>query len=203
MGYVSIALTYRAASPLADIDDLQLALDRICADPTVNPDRIAVFGHSRGGTSALLAAAVDSRIRAVTAIAVVTDLAEYVRRVADFAPAVRAGVVQFMGGEPDAVPERYQATSALQVANQIKQPVLLLHGAAGMRVPLDFSTAMEAELRTHGNDHVHVEVLPGVGHYLELGTSGYQFDLVCKLTEAWLSNAVGIQPNGIDGSAGT
>ena len=179
-------MTYRAASLHGDVADIGLALDWLGQDADADADRIAVFGHSRGGTSGLLAAAADARIKAVVAIAAVSDLGEYLRRVSEFAPAVRDGVMQFVGGSPDAVPDQYETTSALNAAKRIRQPVLLIHGAADMRVPLDFSVAMETALRSAGNEQVQLEVIPGMGHYLEMSTLGYQFDRVCDLTAAWL-----------------
>jgi dienelactone hydrolase len=134
-GFTALVVTYRAASPDGDVDDLALALDRLQGDADVDQERLAILGHSRGGMAALRAAVVDARVRAVVSIAAPVDIAQYVRSVADFAPSARDGVVQFMGGTPEEVPERYERVRAVSLAERIRQPVLLVHGAADMRVP--------------------------------------------------------------------
>jgi dipeptidyl aminopeptidase/acylaminoacyl peptidase len=141
--------------------------------------------------AALRAAADDPQVRAVASIAAVVDTADYVRRVAGFAPAARDGVMQFMGGAPEAIPDRYEAVRVLSFAGRIRQPVLLIHGAADMRVPLDHSVRLESALRETGNERVHLETVEGMGHSLELATLGYQFDRVVGLTTMWLAEMLG------------
>lgn len=51
------------------LDDVQAALDFIATLPQVDPNRLALRGSSMGGLFALRAAAIDQRVRAVTAIA--------------------------------------------------------------------------------------------------------------------------------------
>jgi dipeptidyl aminopeptidase/acylaminoacyl peptidase len=91
-----------------------------------------------------------------------------------------------MGGEPDAIPERYESVRALSLVHKVRQPVLLVHGTADMRVPSDHSARLEQEMRRSGNGRVRLELVPGMGHYLELATAGYQFDRVCDLIAGWL-----------------
>ena len=94
-----------------------------------------------------------------------------------------------MGGEPDDVRERYQAVQAIDYADRIRQPVLLVHGTSDMVAPPELSMWMERALRLGGNDRVRLDLIPGMGHFFELTTSGYQFDVVANIVVDWLASA--------------
>ena len=126
----------------------------------------------------------------MTAIAPPADLAGYVRDIAGYFPAVRDAVCQIMGGSPEEVPDRYEAVRALSLAGSLRQPVLLIHGTADMRMPLPHSVLLEEALRQAGNADARLEVVPGMGHNLELGTTGYQFDRVMDLVADWLDESM-------------
>lgn len=115
------------------------------------------------------------------------DIAAWVRALKAYAPLARHEGLQFMGGTPDEIPERYQRVRVLSLANQINQPVLLIRGTADMRIPPHHSVWMEHALRAAGNNRVRLEQIPGMGHFLELSTLGYQFDMVIRLVTEWLA----------------
>jgi dipeptidyl aminopeptidase/acylaminoacyl peptidase len=186
-GYVTMVTTYSAPSPLSDAGDLAAAIDWLLRDPDVDAARLGVFGHSRGGLAALSLAAADARVAAVVAVATPADLAGYIRSVSAFAPAAGAAIAGFMGGMPEDIPAVYEALAARNLAARIHQPVLLMHGAADMRVPVEYAKGLKMALREAGCQDVTLEVLPGVGHFLELATLGYQFDRVIELATAWLT----------------
>jgi dipeptidyl aminopeptidase/acylaminoacyl peptidase len=133
------------------------------------------------------ATAAGSRFKAVVLIAAVADPAEYVRGLGAFFPAAGDAVVHFVGGTPEAAPERYEALRGLSLAAKIRQPVLLIHGAADMRVPVHNSIQPQTAFQEAGNPNVTLEVIPIMGHYFETGTLGYQFDHVMDMTMAWLA----------------
>jgi dipeptidyl aminopeptidase/acylaminoacyl peptidase len=111
-------------------------------------------------------------------------------RLGTFFPAARDSIAQFLGGLPDEIPEKYDAIQLVSLAGKLRKPVLLLHGTADMRVPVDQSVRLAAALKEGGNENVRLELLPGVGHFLELGTLGYQFDRVIELTTTWLNEVL-------------
>src|SRR5438132_270710 len=81
-------------------------LDWLARQPDVALQRCGIFGHSRGGLTALRTAAQDSRLRSVVSFAAPTDIPHYVRSVASFAPSRYQQTVEWMGGTPDELPER-------------------------------------------------------------------------------------------------
>jgi dipeptidyl aminopeptidase/acylaminoacyl peptidase len=190
LGYSTLVHTYRAASPYDDAADAKLAVDELASRGGPAQTRLVLFGHSRGGLAALKLAASDARVSAVVSIAAVIDLAEYVSRVAAFAPNVKDALMQFMDGSPEENRDRYESVRALSFAKGIRQPVLLVHGTADMRVPLDHPSRMKEALANAGNNRVELEVMPGMGHYLELATLGYQFDEVVTRVGAWLGRVL-------------
>ncbi len=74
LGYSALALAYFGAKPLPnDLDRIPVetvshAIDWLDGNPTVDPTRIGVVGVSDGAALALLAAALDPRIKAVAVV---------------------------------------------------------------------------------------------------------------------------------------
>ena len=51
-GYAALVATYRAPSPSSDADDLSVAINWLASSPRIDPQRLAIWGHSRLGRSA-------------------------------------------------------------------------------------------------------------------------------------------------------
>jgi acetyl esterase/lipase len=62
---------------LGEVDDIIAAADYLAREPSVDPKRIYLGGHSTGGTLALLVAESTDRFRAVFSFAPVSDVAAY------------------------------------------------------------------------------------------------------------------------------
>ena len=152
---------------------------------------MTIFGHSRGGLASLALAATEARVLAVVSLAAPVNLAQYVRDLSAFAPSAGTAVVQFLGGLPAEVPELYAMFEVERLASLIRQPIMLIHGTADMRVPVEYPQALELALRKAGNRRVQLELVPGMGHSLELGTAGYQFHRVIALATSWLNDQLG------------
>ena len=189
-GYSALTVTYRAKQPVDDPEDACLGLDWLEGQPDIDPQRIAIFGHSRGGLTALRVAAQDPRVRSVVAFAAPTDLPHYVRSVASYAPSRYQTIVEWMGGTPDEQPDRYDRLRGLAYAIRIHQPVLLIQGTMDMVTPLDHALWMEQALREAGNQQVEVALLDRVGHFCELTGEGYQFERVAGLAIQWFDQTL-------------
>ena len=139
----------------------------------VDPDRVAVVGHSAGGHLALWLA---SRHRLPTGApgasprgprpALVVPQAPVAALVQGARERLGAGAVQaFVGGEPDEVPERYAVADPLALL-PTGVPSVLLHAAGDDTVPLSQSEGYVEAAQQAGDDS-RLVVVPG-GHFEHL-----------------------------------
>lgn len=144
---------HRGGWPMT-LDDVGAAIDLLAelGDPRLDLDRVDAVGHSAGGQLAVWAAArTDPRVevRRVVAQSAVLDM-------------VRAGepAQEFLGGAPDAVPDRYAAADPMQLI-PLGKPTLVVHGAEDETVPLKRSRAYFEAARAAGDPVELVEPVPG------------------------------------------
>ena len=185
-GYAAWNIEYRrvggAGGYPQTFDDVAAAVDHLVAlgDDRLDLDRLAVVGHSAGGhLSAWVASRhvlPDSapwahpaiRPRVAFSLAGVLDLVDCARNhLGDGAcPAL-------VGGTPDAVPERYQLTSPLELV-PVGLPVLAVHGDADTIVPL-LQSQTYVKAAQEAGDPAQLVVIPGANH----------FDLIDPAHPAW------------------
>lgn len=115
-----------------------------------------LLGHSAGGHLALWWAGRRRTARGVVALAPVADLAAAHAQDLD-----RGAVVALLGGDPAAVPDRFQYA---QPAVPPHVPVTVIHGDQDQQVPMAISQAWVAAARAAGGD-VALLALPGVEHF--------------------------------------
>jgi dipeptidyl aminopeptidase/acylaminoacyl peptidase len=186
-GFHALSITYRSGSPLHDPQDISLAYDWLSDQPDVQRGNVAIFGMSRGGMSALRAAALLPGLRAAVTFGSPTDLFQHVRGVAPYAPGRYAMLCQWLGGTPDENRGFYETIQPFSYADQIKQPVLGIHGQFDMHVPPEQTLWMNEALKRHGNERAEVHLIPFMNHYADV-TPTYQFgfDLVMTPTSEFL-----------------
>lgn len=192
-GYVLLAQRYRDGDVrfhLRDVEDIRHAISHLQGLPYVDPQRIGIIGHSRGGNASLRAAAKDPRVRSTIALSPPTDYARLVRGLREHAPTRYRGLLKVFGGTPEEAPDYYQAISTMNYADQIKTPVLLVHGTGDFIASHDHSQWMYDALMKAGNPHVKLELLPGLGHFYEQGFGGYRFEKVAELVSRWFSETL-------------
>ncbi|MBI2372023.1 MAG: S9 family peptidase [Deltaproteobacteria bacterium] len=192
-GYIVLAQRYRDGDIryyLRDADDIRHAISHLQGLPNVDPGRVGIIGHSRGGMASLLAAAKDPRVRSTVALSAPTDHVRYVRGLREYAPSRYGEMVKSRGGTPDEVPEYYREISAVNHASQIKTPVLLIHGTLDLVAPHDHSQWMYDALVKTGNPRVKLEMLPRLGHFFEDTYRPHQFGKVVELASRWFAETL-------------
>jgi cephalosporin-C deacetylase-like acetyl esterase len=154
-------------------DDLDTVLDAVLAgrvDAALDPARLALLGHSRGGGIALLGAAERTQVRALSTWAAVSHF----DRIADEATLAewrRAGVYQVLNARTgqvlpmgveflDDVLGNLDRLDLLAAARRLDVPWLLLHGTADETVPF-----AEAEALARASERwARLAAIDGGGH---------------------------------------
>jgi pimeloyl-ACP methyl ester carboxylesterase len=173
---VSDPRAFSASTYSAEVADLLRVLEATgheIADDRVDRGRLGLFGHSRGGGAAILAAASPAwrdRIRALVTWAAISHVDRYtpeekrIWRAAGELPVVntRTGQQLALGRGLLEDVERHAAGSLdiLAAAGRVAAPWLIVHGGDDESVPA--SEAAELAARAAGTHELLV--IPGAGH---------------------------------------
>jgi dipeptidyl aminopeptidase/acylaminoacyl peptidase len=145
-----------------DIEDLRAAAEFLRAQPWVDPDRLAVFGASYGGFAALCCLTMlPGYWRAGVSECGVSDQVEDIR---GMPPMWRRRAKDWVGDIDDPVDlQRLIQASPITHADQVRAPVLLLHGTNDTNVDIASSDAFYARLTERGQP-VDYQRIDGAGH---------------------------------------
>src|SRR5436190_6542198 len=150
--------------------DLSDGVRYLTKEGIVDPKRVCIVGASYGGYAALAGAAFDPGVyRCAASVAGPSDLRRMVIRSGD---AARRYWTRFMGAEDIRDPHLAEVSPAAHV-DQIKIPILLVHGRDDTVVPLEQSRFM-AEALEHAGKPVEFVVQPGADHWLSRGDTRLQ-----------------------------
>ena len=156
-------------------DDITDGVKALIADGTADPKRICIVGGSYGGYAALAGATFTPDLYACAAsISGVSDLSrmmDYERKMSGR----RSSLVSFwesrIGGSDDAA--RIDATSPALHADQVRIPVLLMHGKLDTTVPYAQGEAERDALERAGKK-VEFVTFDADDHYLTLAETRMQ-----------------------------
>ncbi|HEU4556798.1 MAG TPA: alpha/beta fold hydrolase [Longimicrobium sp.] len=161
--------------------DIAAAVAYLRTRPEIDPDRIALAGHSEGGVIAPMVAADDPRLRAVVLIAGTSRtgrrIIEYqIRNPLDrnttLTNAQRDSAYRADWAQLDSTAARlpwlpfFLSYDPLPTARRVRQPVLILQGETDRQVTADQARELEFALREAGNRDVTVHVFPNLNHLL-------------------------------------
>ena len=131
-------------------------IDHFRRQPFVDARRIGLYGYSRG---AVVAAMVATRVQDLAALVLgggIYDLKETLPRLA---PGIQQNI-EMEAGKSD---EAFRARSAMQLAEQIRTPTLILHGEIDDRASAESARRFGARLEKAGTA-VKVVIFPATGH---------------------------------------
>jgi dienelactone hydrolase len=180
----------RAAATMLDLaNDVRAQVAWLRQRPEIDPDRIALVGHSEGGVIGPMVAADDPQLAAVVIMAgtskngveVLKDQATWPVETAEGLSAERrdslvARAIQAI--ETDTANASvwirwFRRYEPLPTARQVRQPVLILHGALDRQVTVGQADTLEQAMLEAGNSDVTKRVYPRLNHlFLESPTDG-------------------------------
>lgn len=204
-GYVVYDIQYRLAPAFkfpAALEDVECALGyvRTHREGEVDPERLALVGRSAGAHLALLAAYRAARdpvpngcdrpasVKAVIALYPPTDLVVGYREPAEPDLINAHGTLEaFLGGTPEAVPDRYRDATPQSWLDRAVPPTLLIHGEADQIVRPNQSVRLASALRAAGR-RVGSLLVPGAGHGFDAVPFGLREGLVTASAERFLAS---------------
>ena len=142
-----------------DYLDILEAVEMVSGRADVDVARLGVHGYSYGGYMSGWIVGHDDRFGAAVIGAPCTDLVA-LYGTSDIG--VSFGEVQW-GGQPSDAEQVWRERSPISYADQVRTPVLLLHGEADHRVPIEQSEAYFVALKRRGKE-VELVRFPGCAH---------------------------------------
>lgn len=169
-------------------NDVRAAVAWLRARDDIDPERIALVGHSEGGLIAPLVAADDPRL---AAIALLAGPAYSGRRIIAFQQQSAIAQIDSSGSAAAreamfrAAQQQLDSTATvnpwireflqydpLPTAKRVRTPVLVLHGETDQQVTPEQADTLAAAFRAGGNRHVAVHRLRDTNHLFQRDASG-------------------------------
>jgi dienelactone hydrolase len=185
--------TLTTATTFDFADDVRAQVAYLRTRPDIDPDRIAILGHSEGGVIAPLVAAADKRIAAIVLLAGTGKRGDEVLRYQlnypyDNNPTLsqeerdkkHQETEEFLhaiitGGDMSKYPLALRGLASpwgkaflkydpLATIRKVHQPILILQGAIDQQVTADQATMLLEAAKTAGNKSVAIQVFPSLNH---------------------------------------
>jgi acetyl esterase/lipase len=195
-GYCVISIDYRHAPQYqfpVQLEDINAALNYIDLNAEKfesDREKIALLGRSAGGHLALLAAYQQKRIpiKAVISYYGPTNLTEAYQNPPVPDPINTRAVLQdFLGGNPQQLPDLYQQASPINYVRANLPPTLLISPQRDCIVAAKYGRQLAQKLKDNNNVAVYLEI-PWAEHAFDLIFSGLSNQLTLYYTERFLAN---------------
>ena len=204
-GYVVIFPEYRGSRGfgadfydndygVTDTADVLAAADYIAARPTIDPERMAIVGESRGGMVTLLAIEhAPKRFKVAVDIVGLTDFLAYMAYKPDYRRREVARTSSSFGGElPDKNLPAYMAVSPINAVDKIETPLLVMASTGDKIAPLSLHTGRLLDALKARNkvfESKIYDMAPG-GHIMMHGDTPERRDAMARLL-AWVDHYIG------------
>lgn len=150
-------------------DDLTDAANWLIEEHLADPKRLAIIGGSYGGYAALMAAVkTPDLFRCAVSFAGVSDLIEMKNSYRHYLGYMVA--LDQIGTDN----KQLKAVSPLRHVDEIKIPILLVHGEDDRSVPVEQSRKMAKELESQNKVYTYIELEDG-NHYLQNQENRHKF----------------------------
>ncbi|BCL29661.1 peptide hydrolase [Streptomyces aurantiacus] len=147
-GYMVVRVNYRGSTGygrewtdalkhrvgLIELEDIAAVREWAVSSGSADPDRLILTGGSWGGYLTLLGLGTQPEAWALGIAAV--PVADYVTAYHDEMEALKAMDRTLLGGTPEEVPERFEASSPLTYVDAVKAPVYISAGVNDPRCPI-------------------------------------------------------------------
>lgn len=168
-------------------DDIRAGVAYLRSRAEIDPERIALVGHSEGGTIAPMVAADDRRIAGLVLLAgtaytgrqiIDYQIANGVRG-SDLTPAqvdsAVAGAVAEFDSTAGKTPwmQYFMRYDPIPTARRVRQPALILQGATDQQVRAEEARMLDAAMRAGGNRRVTLRILPDRNHFFIADPDGH------------------------------
>lgn len=166
---------------LAQQDDIEDAAKYLVERKLADPKRLAIFGWSYGGYAAFVGAARDPNpFQCAISGAGVADL-----------PFFRARLADYGDFNEKAYRPTVEGLNALDMAESVDVPLLVIHGAQDERVPVAESRKFVARLKKHGKQHKYIE-LEDANHFSFTNYYRHWMQMYPAMID-WLDNTCGLK----------
>jgi pimeloyl-ACP methyl ester carboxylesterase len=129
-------------------EDLAAMVQALRFEPSVDPSRVALLGHSVGAAAVVLHAARQGGVRAVVALALFADPQDMMLRWLDEHRIPRRWIGRAIVEEVQSIiGERYAHIAPEATLPRVKCPVLLVHARQDTVVPMEDAQRLQAVLR--------------------------------------------------------
>ncbi len=198
-GYAVFALDYRHAPKYrfpAALDDVRSEIAKIRKNArayNIDPQRVAVIGHSSGGELAeLIAFAPGSPVRALISYSGAVDLTMGWKYPPVPDPiGIRAVIQEYIGDTPARAPDRYREATPLDHVRRGLPPVLLIYAARDHVVDIRYAWKFRDALRAAGTSVTFLQ-LPWTEHAFEYVPFGLHAPIAYRATLNFLNATLGL-----------
>lgn len=148
-------------------DDITDGVNKLIADGIADPKRICIVGASYGGYAALVGATTTPDLYAcVVSVAGISDLPKFLTT-EEYDSGAHSKTMSYLHSRVGEETAPLRATSPASHADQVRVPVLLMHGESDWTVRIDQSVAMDKALKAAGKKVRFVRFPGNEDHYLE------------------------------------